>query len=404
MTAADGPGTVPAGCRAAVAVVLGTRPGIVKLAPVLHALAAAQVPHFAIHSGQHYSANMDQVFFTDLDLPAPAYRVGDRRPGMLQGEQTAEMLAGIERVLARERPALVLVGGDANTNLAGALAARKLGLVVGHVEAGLRSRDWRMPEEHNRVMIDHISDILFAPSRHAKRTAEAEGVRGRVLVTGSTVGAALRSSLARGDAADRAADPRQADHSGQANCSGQAHGDLPARDPAGYALVTLHRAENVDDPVVLAELCAGVCSLPGKLGLPLTWPLHPRTRARLTEFGLLGDVAGAAGVTLIEPAGHRAFTRLLADAALVVTDSGGIQQEACILRVPCVTARTSTEWTETVEAGANLVAGVTAAGLIDACLTMIAAPHDWDDPFESDGVPAAQRIAAVAAEVLGAAG
>ncbi len=168
--------------------------------------------------------------------------------------------------------------------------------------------------------------------------------------------------------------------------------------------MTLHRAENVDDPAVLAELSAGVCALPGKLGLPLTWPLHPRTRARLTEFGLLGDVAGAAGVTLVEPAGHRAFTRLLADAALVVTDSGGIQQEACILRVPCVTARTSTEWTETVEAGANLVAGVTAAELIDGCLAMIAAPRDWDDPFESDGVPAAQRIAGVAAEVLEAAG
>ncbi|MHB1432115.1 MAG: non-hydrolyzing UDP-N-acetylglucosamine 2-epimerase [Streptosporangiaceae bacterium] len=388
MTAATRPGALPSGCRPTVAVVLGTRPGIVKLAPVLHALAAANLPHFAIHSGQHYSANMDQVFFTDLDLPAPAYRVGDRRPGMLQGEQTAEMLAGIERVLARERPALVLVGGDANTNLAGALAARKLGLVVGHVEAGLRSRDWRMPEEHNRVMIDHISDILFAPSRHAKRTAEAEGVRGRVLVTGSTVGAALRSSLDRGgDAADRAADT-----------------DLTGPDRADYALVTLHRAENVDDPAVLAELCAGVCSLPGKLGMPLRWPLHPRTRARLTEFGLLGEVAGAAGVTLTEPAGHRAFTRLLADAALVVTDSGGIQQEACILRVPCVTARTSTEWTETVEAGANLVAGVTAADLVDACLAMIGAPRDWDDPFESVGVPAAERIAGVAAEVLGAAG
>ena len=392
MTVTAGPGTVPAGCRAAVAVVLGTRPGIVKLAPVLHALAAARVPHFAIHSGQHYSANMDQVFFTDLDLPAPAYRVGDRRPGMLQGEQTAEMLTGIERVLARERPALVLVGGDANTNLAGALAARKLGLVVGHVEAGLRSRDWRMPEEHNRVMIDHISDILFAPSRHAKDTAEAEGVRGHVLVTGSTVAAALRSSLDRGgDAANRVTDPHQAD------------GHLPGHSP-GYVLVTLHRAENVDDPAVLAELSAGVCALPGKLGLPLTWPLHPRTRARLTEFGLLGDVAGAAGVTLVEPAGHRAFTRLLADAALVVTDSGGIQQETCILRVPCVTARTSTEWTETVEVGANLVAGVTAAQLIDGCLAMIAASRDWDDPFESDGVPAAQRIAGVAAEVLEAAG
>ena len=337
-----GPGQIPAGSNETVAVVVGTRPGIVKLAPVLRQLAEVRLPHFVIHSGQHYSDNMDGIFFDDLGLLPPTHRIGQRRPGMLQGEQTAEMLQGIERVLVRERPRIVLVGGDANTNLAGALAARKLGLIVGHVEAGLRSRDWRMPEEHNRVMIDHISDVLFASSERAKATALAEGVRGRVIVTGSTIGEVLRYSLAR--------------ESGPYTVSEE--------QPSSYALVTLHRQENVDDPVILGELCTALRHLPDKLGMPLRWPLHPRTRSRLAEFALLDRIAGVDGLVLLEPPGHSEFTRLLAGAALMVTDSGGVQQEACILHVPCVTARPSTEWLETIEVGANRVAGTQASQIV----------------------------------------
>jgi UDP-N-acetylglucosamine 2-epimerase (non-hydrolysing) len=377
-----GPGQIPADSRPTVAVVLGTRPGIVKLAPVLRRLIEVGVPHFAIHSGQHYSENMDRVFFEDLDLPAPEHRIGQRRPGVRQGEQTAEMLTGIEQVLVQERPRVVLVGGDANTNLAGSLAARKLGLIVGHVEAGLRSRDWRMPEEHNRVMIDHISDVLFTSSEHAKATAEAEGVRGRVVVSGSTIGEALHHCLTAKGTSDSAS---------------VVHG-------SGYALVTLHRQENVDDPAVLRDLCTAICVLPDKLGLPLRWPMHPRTRARLAEFGLLDGLATADGLILSEPAGYAEFTRLLAGAALMITDSGGIQQEACILRVPCVTARPSTEWVETVEVGANMLAGTEAAQLIEASVAMAGRQRDWPNPFEVAGAPASHRIVRETADLLGGSG
>jgi len=380
MTDPRGPGQVRVGTRPQVAVVLGTRPGIVKFAPVLRRLNEANVPHFAVHSGQHYSENMDKVFFEDLDIPLPNYRIGNLRPGVSQGEQTAEMLTGIERVLIRESPRIVLVGGDANTNLAGALAARKLGMLVGHVEAGLRSRDWRMPEEHNRVMIDHISDVLFASSEHAKKTAEAEGVRGRIVVTGSTIGEALRYSLERARGGASVVPPAAAD---------------------GYGLVTLHRQENVDDKVVLAGLCGAVRELPGKLGFPLLWPLHPRTRVRLDQFGLLGSLSDVAGLELLEPLGHVAFTRLLADAGVVVTDSGGVQQEACILHVPCVTARPTTEWVETVEAGANMLAGAEADSIVDACCAMVAKPRDWADPFRGNGASASHRVVDVAAGILG---
>jgi len=374
-----GPGQVPVGSRQVVAVVVGTRPGIVKLAPVLRRLAEVGLPHFVVHSGQHYSENMDRVFFDDLGLPPPKHRVGQRRPGVLQGEQTAEMLAGIERILVQERPRVVLVGGDANTNLAGALAARKLGLIVGHVEAGLRSRDWRMPEEHNRVMIDHISDVLFTSSDRAKATAQAEGVRGRVIVTGSTIGEALQYSLACDKSRENSTDEQ-------------------ARD---YAVVTLHRQENVDDPVVLEELCTALRHLPDKLGMPLRWPLHPRTRARLEEFEFLAAVAGTDGLTLLEPPGYVEFTRLLAGASLMITDSGGVQQEACILHVPCVTARPSTEWLETVEVGANEVAGTRASDIVEACMSMVARQRDWPDPFRVAGAAASHRIVEVTAAAIG---
>lgn len=367
---AFGPGTARADSARCVAVVMGTRPGIVKLAPVVRRLAEAGVPHFVIHSGQHYSENMDRVFFKDLGLPSPEYRIGSRRPGVLQGEQTAEMLAGIEKILLRERPRIVLVGGDANTNLAGALAARKLGLIVGHVEAGLRSYDWRMPEEHNRVMIDHISDVLFTSSERAKSTAQAESVRGAIFVTGSTIREALEYSLSSAGTPQLTSDGVKSE----------------------YALVTLHRQENVDDPVVLAELCAAVRSLPDKLGIPLRWPLHPRTRGRLAEFGLFEAITGADGLTVTDPAGHLEFARLLSEASLVVTDSGGIQQEACILHVPCVTARLSTEWVETVEVGANWVAGNRANQITEACVAMTGRRRDWPDPFRMPGATASHRI------------
>lgn len=359
----------------AACVVLGTRPGIVKFAPVLRQLRAMSVPHFVVHSGQHYSENMDAVFFDEHDLVPPDYRVGSMRPGIPPGEQTAEMLCGIERVLLEEEPGLVLVGGDANTNLAGALAARKLDLTVAHVEAGLRSRDWRMPEEHNRVMIDHISDALFVSSERARITAEAEGVQGAVHVTGSTIGEALMHSVER-------------------------VGPKAPGVPGEYVLATLHRKENVDEPDVLAQLVATMLKLPSRLNCDVMWPLHPRTLTRLKAFRLLEPLTAGTAVHLRDPVGHREFLSLLSAARLVVTDSGGVQQEACILGVPCVTARPSTEWTETVDVGANLVAGTAEEALLRAADTMVARRRDWDNPFSVPGVLPSRRVVELALELL----
>ncbi len=359
--------------QATVCVVLGTRPGIVKFAPILHELERRSVPHFTVHSGQHYSPNMDAVFFAEHGLAEPDFRVGAMRPDVTPGQQTAEMLAGIERVLLDERPAVVLVGGDANTNLAGALAARKLDLIVGHVEAGLRSRDWRMPEEHNRVMIDHISDVLFVPSERAATTARQEGVQGAIHVTGSTIGEALQSALA---------DQGEAQHA----------------EP--YLLVTLHRQENVDDRDVLSELVSAVLKMPEHLDRRAIWPVHPRTEKRLRAFGLWDALTADERITLREPVGHRQFTALLANASVVLTDSGGVQQEACILGVPCVTARPSTEWVETVDVGANAVAGTDATSVLTACDEMVNRPPAWDDPFSIPGASPAQRTVELTVELL----
>jgi UDP-N-acetylglucosamine 2-epimerase (non-hydrolysing) len=346
-------------------VVLGTRPGIVKFAPILHQLRAMDVEHFVVHSGQHYSANMDAVFFSEHGLAPPDFRVGDRSPDVTPGQQTAEMLAGIERVLLDQRPSVVLVGGDANTNLAGALAARKLDLLVGHVEAGLRSRDWRMPEEHNRVMIDHISDALFVPSERAAETARGEGVQGEIHVTGSTIGEALQRTLDEAPPAP------------------------PRRSP--YALVTLHRQENVDNPEVLTGLVAAILKLPEQLDLDVIWPVHPRAQKRLESFGLSAWLEQEKRIQAVDALGHREFVQLLAGAALLLTDSGGAQQEACILRVPCVTARPSTEWVETVEVGANAVCGTEDGAVLEACAKMAASERTWSDPFSIGGVLPSRR-------------
>lgn len=326
-----------------------------------------------VHSGQHYSANMDSVFFAEHGLAPPDVRVGDLRPDVTPGEQTAQMLAGIEQVFIERRPAVVLVGGDANTNLAGALAARKLDLLVCHVEAGLRSRDWRMPEEHNRVMIDHIADALFVPSERAATTARAEAVQGEIHVTGSTIGESLQRTL-----------------------------ELAARridDRPPYALATLHRQENVDHPEVLTALVSAVIALPEHLDVDVVWPVHPRTRKRLTAFGLLDALGSNGRVQALDAVGHREFARLLAGALLLLTDSGGAQQEACILRVPCVTARPSTEWVETVEVGANLVAGTDDSAVIKACIEMASSRRDWPDPFALPGTLPSVRTVELALDL-----
>ncbi len=349
-----------------ICAIIGTRPEVIKMSPVVRAFEGRGVDYFVIHTGQHYSYNMDQVFFEQLELPDAKYNldVGSGR----HGEQTGRMLAGIEKILIAEKPDAVLVEGDTNTVLAGALAASKLGIRVGHVEAGLRSYDRKMPEEINRVVADHISDYLFAPTIQSRQILLGEGISdGKIFVTGNTVVDAVYQNLKIVNGRDGA---RSTGH------------DL---EPNGYFLVTAHRQENVDDAARFAGILRGLELVSREFSLPVIYPIHPRARKMMDEFSL-----DAEGVTFIEPLDYLSFLKLEADARLVLTDSGGVQEETCILKVPCVTLRDNTERPETAEVGANVLVGANPEKILEGARTMLGKSQDWENPF-GDG-RAGERI------------
>lgn len=357
-----------------VAVVVGTRPGIVKFAPVIKELERRQADYFLIHTGQHYSPNMDRTFFDSLELPQPRYTNPDVANCKYHGEQTAHMIMGVERALLEQRPSVVIVGGDANTNLAGALATRKLANIkLAHMEAGLRSRDWSMPEEHNRVMIDHISEVLFPPTETCRRNLLEDGVHGRIVVTGNTIVDAVRQNY------------------GLAEQKSTLLERLELRDER-YGVLTIHREENVDNERVLRDLLRNLDVVADRIGAPLVFPIHPRTRSRLDLFGLHDEIS-AMDVRVIDPVDYLDMLSLLGHASLVLTDSGGIQEEACVLQVPCITLRENTERPETVEVGANKVVGTDPDALSSAIAYFERLPDfTWDNPY-GDG-HAAERIVA----------
>ena len=337
-----------------LAIVVGTRPEIIKMAPVVHECQRRGAQFAIIHSGQHYTRSMDGLFFEQLGLPRPARRL---RVGSDSRErQVMRAASGLEGAFAREDPPAVLVQGDTNTVLAGAMAARKLGIRLGHVEAGLRSGDARMPEEFNRIMADHLSDLLFAPTAHAAAIPRHEGARGRVLVTGNTIVDSVMRNAPR-------AGP-------------------PAR--GRYFLASLHRQESVDDGAALSGIVAALEDIQRLHGAPVILPLHPRSRKMARRFGVRLDRLRVTG-----PVGYLGFLGLQKGAALVLTDSGGVQEEACVLGVPCVTMRESTERPETVRAGANRVAGTGRAGIVSAAAEALR-PRRWKNPL-GDG-RAAGRI------------
>jgi len=349
--------------RGKIAVVLGTRPEIIKMSPVIRALEARHLDHFVLHTGQHYSYNMDRVFFESLRLRSPEHNLGVGSGS--HAEETAKMLVGIEKILMQEKPEAILVEGDTNTVLAGALAASKLHIKVGHVEAGLRSFDMEMPEEVNRIVADHVSDLLFAPTKVSEKNLLSEGIDPqKIHVTGNTIVDAVRQNL---DLAMKAELP-------------------PGLATERYVLATLHRQENVDDPARLRGLMEALARVHEAFGMPVLYPIHPRARKRLSEFG----VRAGKGVVLAEPVDYLTFLRLQKEATLVLTDSGGVQEEACILGVPCVTLRENTERPETVEVGANLLAGTDPASILSAVKEMLNRGKKWENPF-GDGM-AAERI------------
>jgi UDP-N-acetylglucosamine 2-epimerase (non-hydrolysing) len=326
------------------------------MSPIIRECERRGLDYFIIHTGQHYSYEMDRIFFEELKLPLPGYSL-DVGSGS-HGHQTGKMLAGIEDILTKEKPGIVYVQGDTNTVLAGALAAAKLHIKIGHVEAGLRSFDRSMPEEINRVVADHISDLLFAPTEASKELLLKEGIpESKIFVTGNTIVDAVNENLAI------------AKGSGILKKLGLA--------PKSYMLSTIHRQENTDDKHRLSEIFKGLGMVSKESGMPVILPVHPRTRKMLATF----EIGMPEGVRLIEPIGFMDFLQAEANARLVLTDSGGVQEECCILGTPCVTIRENTERPETVAVGANMLAGFSHKGIIDASEKMLGNNMKWRNPF-----------------------
>jgi len=320
--------------------VLGARPQFIKAATVSRALAELPgVRETLVHTGQHHDANMSEVFFDELGIPAPGHNLGIAGGG--HGAMTGRMLEALEALFEAECPDRVLVYGDTTSTLAGALAAVKLHIPVAHVEAGLRSFNKRMPEEINRILTDHCADLLFTPTETATRNLRNEGVgAGHIVEVGDVMYDAALLYGAR--AAARGA--------------GAARLELPA---GGYVLATVHRQENTDDPERLAAIFAGLARVAEEM--PVVLPLHPRTRARLDHHGL-GALVDR--LTVIAPTGYLDMVGLERNAAVIATDSGGIQKEAFFHGVPCVTLRDETEWGELVEGGWNRLCPPTEGGVV----------------------------------------
>jgi len=353
--------------------VVGTRPEFIQTKPVSAEIRRRGHTEILVHTGQHYDANMSDVFFDELDLPTP-----DRHLGVgsgPHGAQTGQLLERLEAAMLDDQPDWVLIYGDTNSTVAAALAAAKLHLPLAHIEAGLRSYDRRMPEEINRVVTDHVSDLLFAPTQRAVANLAREGLTQGVYRVGDVRVDLLRELLAR-------ARERQAHLLGRLG--------LGVHDRV--ALATVHRAANTDDPVKLGHIVTAL----SEADLPIILPAHPRLRKMLTQFNL----TFGANVRLINPLGYLDMIAALDACALVITDSGGLQKEAYLLHTPTVTVRDSTEWVETVEAGWNRLVDTEPPLLVGAIHAATdPPPTEHPDFYGSPGVSA--RIGQILEERTG---
>jgi UDP-N-acetylglucosamine 2-epimerase (non-hydrolysing) len=302
---------------------------------------------------------MDRIFFADLKIQEPDFLLGVG-PGM-QGEQTAKMLRRIEKTFLEKKPEIILVEGDTNSVFAAALAAAKLGIRIGHVEAGLRSYCREMPEEINRILTDHLSDYLFAPTKGAMNNLIAEGIEKRkIFVTGNTIVDVTKKYM------DKAVK----------NSRILQNLDLSSNH---YLLLTLHRKENVDNAAKLKKIFQAVKILCREF--TIVFPIHPRTAKRFRQYHLTGYIKRIQNLKIIQPQGYLDFLNLQQHARLILTDSGGIQEEACILKVPCVTLRENTERPETLDVGSNIIAGLQQGGILRATKTMLKKRRSWKQPF-----------------------
>jgi UDP-N-acetylglucosamine 2-epimerase (non-hydrolysing) len=344
-----------------IAFVIGTRPEIIKCAPVIRECEKQGIPFILIHSGQHYSYEMDQIFFEELELPKPhfALEVGSGS----HGEQTAKILERVEKVLISEKPDVVLVQGDTNTVVAGALAAAKLHIKVGHIEAGLRSYFREMPEELNRLVADTLSDYLFVPTLNSEKILLGEGYpKEKIFVIGNTVVDATLEHIVIAEEKSKILSQLKIE-------------------PKKYFVVTSHRPENVDKKERLKSILEALVEVSNKYKFDVVWPIHPRTQKMIEEFGLLPLTKKIHGLNIIKPIGYFDMLKLEKNAKLMLTDSGGIQEEACIIGIPCVTLRDNTERPESVDVGANKLAGVTTKEIISSIEEMIDKDGKWENPF-----------------------
>lgn len=325
-----------------IVTIVGARPQFIKAAAVSREILkhAGQIEEVMVHTGQHYDPNMSQVFFDDLEIPAPRYNL--EVSGGSHGAMTGRMLEGIERILLDEQPDWVLVYGDTNSTLAGALAAAKLHIPVAHVEAGLRSFNMRMPEEINRILADRVSTLLLCPTKVAVENLAREGVVEGVHNVGDVM-------------YDVALYYRE-----RARVGSSILQTLGLKEKA-FALATCHRAENTDDPVRLEGIVSALAQIASDM--PVVLPLHPRTRKLLQQFGLERHLVA---LTVVEPLPFLDMVTLEQAARVILTDSGGVQKEAFFYRVPCITMRDETEWVETVELGWNRLVGASRSKILEA--------------------------------------
>lgn len=343
-----------------IAIVVGTRPEIIKMASIIEYCRQKKLSYFIIHTGQHYSYNMDKVFFEELELPEPDYKLSIRPSAAVrQGEHTGKMLEAIEGIYLNEKPEVTLTEGDTNTVLAASLAAIKLYIKLGHVESGLRSFDKTMPEEINRTLADHMSNFLFAPTETSKRNLLYENLpEEKIFITGNTIVDIAFKYL---DMARKKFDMLEKFKLEKDN----------------YILATVHRQENVDDKKKLKDLLVALEKVQKKFKMPLIYPMHPRAK-KMIEYN---KYEVPKNITIIEPVGYFEFLQMEANARMTMTDSGGVQEESCIFNVPCVTLRENTERPETVEINSNIIAGTNPDKVLHSAEIMMKAARNWKQPF-----------------------
>ncbi len=348
--------------------IIGARPQFIKAAVISRLLAKEKnIEELIIHTGQHYDSNMSDVFFEEMDIPKPRYNLNIN--GLNHGAMTGQMLSKIEELLLIEKPDLMLVYGDTNSTLAGALAAKKLHIPVAHVEAGLRSFNMQMPEEINRILTDRISDILFCPTYEAISNLEKEGyknIQAKIVLSGDVMQDA-------------------------AMFYAQKSRPLSISLPKQYALCTLHRAESTDNPTILGSIFKALEEISTK-HTSIVCPLHPRTKAKLAalDYDFL-----ASSILFIEPVGYLEMIYLLQNCTSVLTDSGGLQKEAYFFKKKCVTLRNETEWVELVENEFNYLAGTQYSDIIEAFLQMQEKNPDFDIQLYGNGKAGEKIIAAI---------